>query len=112
MWSNQTDNFWLPSVIKSVPLDKIILCSNTPLLYSNSATKYDKFISEIKCSEDFKNVSKDCIDVSKQCDTTEEDQYNVAPMALCVVLELLASCLSKSPIKLANIINGNAARFS
>lgn len=111
VWSNQKDNFWLPSVIKSVPLDKIILCSNTPLLFSSSATKYDNFISEIKCSEDFKNVSKECIDVSKECDTTEEDKYNVEPLALCVVLELLASCLNKSPIKLAKIVNGNAERF-
>ena len=107
IWASSKENFWLPSFLKTVPLDKIILCSSAPYLSGSTTEETNDFISRIKNCDDFKNVNKENISVYEQFSHDE----GVEPQCLNIVLELLASCLNKTPISLAHVLNSNAERF-
>lgn len=110
VWAFYNQNFWIPSIIKTVPLDKIILCSNSPFLLSSASKEHIDFITEIKGCDDFKHVSQESIKIFQKRNE-ETELYDMVPRGLCVVLELLASCLHTPPSSLAQIVNTNAEKF-
>ncbi|XP_063432116.1 uncharacterized protein LOC134714638 isoform X1 [Mytilus trossulus] len=110
VWAFNESNFWIPELLKTVPIDRLILCSNTPYLSCWKKDEEADFLLEIQKCDDFKKVNKECL---KIIDKSEEDvkMTSVQPATLSIVLELLASCLNKSPIGLSQVLNANAEKF-
>ncbi|CAG2229151.1 tatD [Mytilus edulis] len=110
VWAFNERNFWIPELLKTVPIDRLILCSNAPYLSYWKKDEEADFLLEIQKCDDFKKVNKECL---KIIDKDEEDVKtdSVQPATLSIVLELLASCLNKSPIGLSQVLNANAEKF-
>ncbi|XP_052099827.1 uncharacterized protein LOC127734154 [Mytilus californianus] len=112
VWAFNERNFWIPELIKTVPTDRIILCSNAPYLSCWKKDEDADFLSEVKKCDDFKKVNKECINLFDTSNKEEDFKLkHVQPAGLSIVLELLASCLNKSPISLAQVLNANAEKF-
>lgn len=95
-------------MLKAAPLDKLILQSNSPYLTNCTSAYKVNYISKIKNRPDFKGVHRKSIELFNR---DRDEDINFEPCQLMVVVELLASCLNKSPISLTSILNANAEKF-